>query len=84
MIFFFLAITGAIQLPVRHVRLEPSMRTLIQKRIYNVENPFDDWMQAISLNVKTDFFVNRVYAYGKSSVSAKKEDLKIRFDDMSF
>lgn len=57
---------------------------LIQKKIYNVENPFDDWMQAISLNVKTDFFVRRVFAYGKSSVSADKQDVKIRFDDMSF
>ena len=56
---------------------------LIQKKIYNVENPFDDWMSAISLNVKTDFFVNRVYAYGKT-ISENKEDIKIRFDDMSF
>lgn len=84
-------------LPVRLIGMNSSMMcqyieyvadhlcfNLIQKKIYNVENPFDDWMQAISLNVKTDFFVSRVYAYGKSSVTAKKEDLNIRFDDMSF
>lgn len=57
---------------------------LIQKRIYNVENPFDDWMNAISLNVKADFFVHRILAYGKQSIMSDKKDIKIRFDDMSF
>ena len=57
---------------------------LIGKTIYAVENPFDDWMQAISLKIKADFFVHRPTAYGKSAVLAKKEDIKIRFDDMSF
>jgi len=56
---------------------------LIGKRIYNVENPFD-WMAAISLKIKTDFFVHRPTAYANSTVTASKEDNKIRFDDMSF
>ncbi|MDD4931387.1 MAG: ribonucleotide-diphosphate reductase subunit beta [Candidatus Colwellbacteria bacterium] len=57
---------------------------LIGKRIYNVEDPFSDWMAAILLKVKTDFFVHRPTAYGNSTVSAAKEDIKVRFDDMSF
>jgi ribonucleoside-diphosphate reductase beta chain len=57
---------------------------LIGKTIYNVENPFNDWMQAIALKVKADFFVHRPTAYGKTAVLAKKEDIKIRFNDMSF
>lgn len=57
---------------------------LIGKPIYGVENPFDDWMNAIALKVKADFFVHRPTAYGKTAVLAKKEDIKIRFDDMSF
>lgn len=57
---------------------------LIGKQIYNSTNPFDDWMSAISLKVKADFFVHRPTAYGKSAVLASKDDVKIRFDDMSF
>lgn len=58
---------------------------LIYKCIYNVQNPFEDWMNAIALKVKADFFVHRPTTYGKSAVlSSKKEDIQIRFDDMSF
>lgn len=57
---------------------------LIGKRIFNVEDPFSDWMAAISLKVKTDFFVHRPTAYGSSSIQASKEDIKVRFDDDSF
>lgn len=57
---------------------------LIGKRIYNVEDPFSDWMAAILLKVKADFFVHRPTAYGNSTVSAEKDDIKVRFDDMSF
>lgn len=58
---------------------------LIQKSIYGVKNPFEDWMSAISLKVKTDFFAHRPTAYGKSAVlSTDKNDIKIRFDDMNF
>ncbi len=58
---------------------------LIQKRIYNTENPFSDWMSSISLIVKADFFVHRPTAYSNSSVlSNDKEDIRIRFDDHTF
>lgn len=57
---------------------------LISKRIFNVEDPFSDWMAAISLKVKTDFFVHRPTSYGSSSIQASKEDIKVRFDDDSF
>lgn len=57
---------------------------LINKRIYKVENPFDDWMNAISLKVKADFFVHRPTAYSKTSILSSKEDAQIRFDDMDF
>ena len=55
---------------------------LIGKRIFNVNDPFSDWMSAISLKVKADFFVHRPTAYGNSTISASKEDNKVRFDDM--
>lgn len=54
---------------------------LIGKRIYYVEDPFSDWMASILLKIKTDFFVHRPTSYGNSTVSASKEDIKIRFDD---
>ena len=57
---------------------------LIHKRIFHVENPFDDWMNAISLKVKADFFVHRPTAYAKTAILSSREDVKIRFDDMSF
>jgi len=57
---------------------------LIGKRIYNVVDPFADWMAAILLKIKPDFFVHRPTTYGNSTVSATKEDIKVRFDDMSF
>jgi ribonucleoside-diphosphate reductase beta chain len=57
---------------------------LIGKKIFNVDNPFDDWMNAISLKVKTDFFAHRPTSYGNSNVLADKSETSIRFDDMSF
>lgn len=57
---------------------------LIGKRIYNVADPFSDWMAAILLKVRSDFFVHRPTSYGNSTVSATKEDIKVRFDDTSF
>ena len=54
---------------------------LIGKRLFNVENPFSDWMTAILLKVKTDFFVHRPTTYGNSTISASKEDLKVSFDE---
>lgn len=57
---------------------------LIGKTIYGVDNPFSDWMIAIALNVKADFFVHRPTAYGTTAVLSNKEDIAIRFDDMSF
>lgn len=57
---------------------------LIGKRIYNVKDPFQDWMAAISLKIKADFFVHRPTAYGNSTLTAAKEDIKVRFDDMTF
>ena len=53
---------------------------LIYKKIYNVENPFSDWMSAISLKTKADFFVHRPTAYSKAS-SMNKEDIQIRYNE---
>jgi ribonucleoside-diphosphate reductase beta chain len=56
---------------------------LIQKRIFEVENPFE-WMATISLKTSTDFFAHRNTAYGNSLVLAESRDNKIRFDDNDF
>ena len=46
-----------------------------QKKVYNVENPFD-WMELISLEGKTNFFEKRVSEYQKAGVmnNTKKEN----------
>lgn len=53
--------------------------SLINKRIYNTNNPFD-WMATISLNIKTEFFSNRPTTYGTTASLVDKEDNKIKFD----
>ncbi len=57
---------------------------LIGKTIYNVENPFNDWMKAQSLKVKTDFFAHRPTTYSDTSVLSEKSENTIRFDDTNF
>jgi ribonucleoside-diphosphate reductase beta chain len=55
---------------------------LIGKRVYNTPNPFEDWMAAIGLNVKADFFVHRPTSYGiPSAVTDDKTSSEIRFDE---
>ncbi len=54
---------------------------LIGSTIFSVENPFSDWMTAISLNIKTDFFVHRLTNYAKQSVFATDTQNTIRFDE---
>ena len=46
---------------------------------YNVENPFD-FMEAISLEGKTNFFEKRVGEYQKMGVMGSKEDNKFTLD----
>ena len=43
-----------------------------QKKVYNVENPFD-WMELISLEGKTNFFEKRVSEYQKAGVMNKSK-----------
>jgi ribonucleotide reductase beta subunit family protein with ferritin-like domain len=53
---------------------------LINKRIYNKENPFT-WMNLISIQSKTNFFEKRVPEYAKQMVLANGDnDNEIRFD----
>jgi ribonucleotide reductase beta subunit family protein with ferritin-like domain len=42
-------------------------------KVWNSKNPFD-WMEMISLQVKTNFFERRVGEYQKAGVMASKED----------
>lgn len=57
------------------------MIELINKKLYNTPNPFEDWMQAISMEVKADFFVHRPTNYSKSAcLSTEKDQNSIRFD----
>lgn len=44
------------------------------KKLYNAKNPFD-FMEAISLESKTNFFENRVAEYSKSGLCVDKEDM---------
>jgi ribonucleoside-diphosphate reductase beta chain len=53
---------------------------LIDKRIYNVENPFP-WMSLISVEGKTNFFEKRVSNYSRTAVISSKEQQEVRFDE---
>jgi len=44
------------------------------KKVYNLENPFN-FMEAISLESKTNFFENRVAEYSKTGICVDKEDM---------
>jgi len=48
-------------------------------KVYNVTNPFD-FMDAISLEGKTNFFEKRVGEYQKMGVMSSKEDNKFTLD----
>lgn len=52
---------------------------LIGERIYNGENPFE-WMDMISMDIKTNFFEKRVGAYADVVALSSKEDNEVRFD----
>lgn len=60
------------------------MMALVGQKIYNVEDPFSDWMSAISLKVKADFFVHRATSYANSAILSAPEDVAVRFNDDSF
>lgn len=53
--------------------------SLIEEKIYNVENPFP-WMELISLEGKKNFFEKKVSQYAKQSVITSIEESEIRFD----
>lgn len=53
--------------------------SLIEDKIYNVDNPFP-WMDLISLEGKKNFFEKKVSQYAKQSVITSKEESEIRFD----
>jgi ribonucleoside-diphosphate reductase beta chain len=53
---------------------------IIDKRIYNVENPFP-WMSLISVEGKTNFFEKRVSNYSRTAVISSKEQQEVRFDE---
>jgi ribonucleotide reductase beta subunit family protein with ferritin-like domain len=52
---------------------------LLNKHIYNVENPFM-WMNLISLEGKKNFFEKKVSQYAKQSVITTREENEIKFD----
>jgi ribonucleoside-diphosphate reductase beta chain len=54
--------------------------TMIEDKIYNVENPFP-WMDLISLEGKTNFFEKRVSNYAKQSVITHESQKEIAFDE---
>jgi ribonucleoside-diphosphate reductase subunit M2 len=59
------------------------MIALRQPRIYEVSNPFE-WMEAISLQGKTNFFEKHVGEYAKSGVGTNETTLEhhtLCFDD---
>jgi ribonucleoside-diphosphate reductase subunit M2 len=47
--------------------------TLGYRKQYNINNPFE-WMETISLQVKTNFFEKRVSKYSKSGVGVDQLD----------
>jgi len=48
--------------------------------IWNAKNPFE-FMEAISLEGKTNFFEKRVAEYGKYGVGLSVEDNTVTFDE---
>jgi ribonucleoside-diphosphate reductase subunit M2 len=50
------------------------------EKLYNTANPFD-WMEAISLQGKTNFFEKRVSEYSKSGVGVEAAQQIISFDE---
>lgn len=52
---------------------------LIERRVYNVENPFS-WMVLISTSNKANFFENRPSSYAKTSLITSRDQLEVRFD----
>ena len=59
------------------------LQQLQYPRLYNVENPFD-WMEAISLDDKGNFFERRTTQYQRSAVMTRKEDNAFAADDEDF
>lgn len=59
------------------------LRQLQYDTIYNVENPFD-WMEAISLDGKTNFFEQRNSNYAKAGVMGKEGEEDFEMDDDDF
>ncbi len=57
---------------------------LCNQQIYNVGNPFSDWLTAISIKVRADFFAHRPTAYSDQKLLSSEEDNHIRVDDFSF
>jgi ribonucleotide reductase beta subunit family protein with ferritin-like domain len=53
--------------------------TFLSFQVYNVTNPFD-FMDAISLEGKTNFFEKRVGEYQKMGVMSSKEENKFTLD----
>lgn len=57
---------------------------LCNQQIFFVANPFDDWLTAISLKTKLDFFVGRSNNYSDQQLLATDEENEIRADDFTF
>jgi len=55
------------------------LTSLGYNKIYNEQNPFD-WMEAISLTKKGNFFEVRVSNYKKSGVGLTVEQNSVSFD----
>lgn len=56
------------------------LNSLGYPKFYNSANPFD-FMEAISLEGKTNFFEKRVSEYTKAGVGKKREDQALKFDE---
>jgi ribonucleoside-diphosphate reductase beta chain len=56
------------------------LNSLNYPKFYNSANPFD-FMEAISLEGKTNFFEKRVSEYTKAGVGKKREDQALKFDE---
>lgn len=57
---------------------------LVKKQYYNVTNPFDDWLSAILLKIKADFFATRPTSYSDQKTMATSEENSLRSDDFDF